>query len=79
MPDSIMQRVRQQVLAVEPGTLLTYADLVSEPSQFGAVAAALSRLSRKGLVVRYAKGSTTGLRPAGLACCRCPRGPYYAP
>ncbi|MBD2769359.1 hypothetical protein IC235_15835 [Hymenobacter sp. BT664] len=56
MPESIMQRVRQQVLAVEPGRLLTYADLVTEPSQFGAVAAALSRLSRDGLVVRYAKG-----------------------
>jgi hypothetical protein len=51
-----MQRVRKQVLAVEPGTLLTYADLVAESSQFGAVAAALSRLSREGLVVRYAKG-----------------------
>ena len=51
-----MQRVRQQALAVEPGTLLTYADLVTEPSEFGAVAAALSRLTREGLVVRYAKG-----------------------
>lgn len=51
-----MQRVRQQVLAVEPGKLISYADLVTEPSQFGAVAAALSRLSREGLMVRYAKG-----------------------
>jgi hypothetical protein len=51
-----MQRVRQQVLAVEPGKLLTYADLVTESSEFGAVAASLSRLCREGLVVRYAKG-----------------------
>ncbi|TYZ05822.1 hypothetical protein FY528_20535 [Hymenobacter lutimineralis] len=51
-----MHRVRQQVLAAEPGNLLTYEDLVTEPSEFGAVAAALSRLGREGLVVRYAKG-----------------------
>lgn len=56
MAGSIMQRVRQQVLAAEPGRLLTYADLVTEPTEFGAVAAALSRLSREGLLVRYAKG-----------------------
>jgi hypothetical protein len=56
MPESIMQRVRQRVLAIEPGELLTYADLVTESAQFGAVAAALSRLSREGQVVRYAKG-----------------------
>ncbi|MBD2717256.1 hypothetical protein J7E24_15820 [Hymenobacter sp. ISL-91] len=56
MSESIMQRVRQQVLAYPPGELLTYADLVTEPAQFGAVAAALSRLSREGLLARYAKG-----------------------
>ncbi|SMB81077.1 conserved hypothetical protein [Hymenobacter roseosalivarius DSM 11622] len=56
MSKSIMQRVRQQVEAFAPGELLTYADLVTEPSQFGAVAAALSRLSREGLLVRFAKG-----------------------
>ena len=51
-----MERVRQQVLAVEPGKLLAYDDLVTKSSEFGAVAAALSRLSREGLLVRYAKG-----------------------
>jgi Family of unknown function (DUF6088) len=53
---SIMQRIRQQVEASPPGELLTYASLVTEPAQFGAVAAALSRLSREGLLVRFAKG-----------------------
>lgn len=43
-----MKRVRQQVLAFEPGKVLTYADLVAEPLEFNAVAAALSRLSREG-------------------------------
>jgi hypothetical protein len=56
MVDSIMQRVRQQVQAFEPGELLTYADLATDPSCFGAVAAALSRLSRQGVLKRYAKG-----------------------
>ncbi|WP_019949227.1 hypothetical protein [Hymenobacter aerophilus] len=56
MPQSIMQRVRRQVEAFAPGELLTYADLVTEPTEFGAVAAALSRLSRQGLLVRFAKG-----------------------
>ena len=56
MSKSIMQRVRQQVAAFPAGELLTYANLVTEPSQFGAVAAALSRLSREGLLVRFAKG-----------------------
>ena len=51
-----MQRVRQQVLASKPGELLTYANLVTEPAPFGAVAAALSRLRRECVVVRYAKG-----------------------
>lgn len=56
MLESIMQRVRRQVEAFAPGELLTYADLVTEPAEFGAVAAALSRLSRQGLLVRFAKG-----------------------
>jgi hypothetical protein len=56
MTGSIMQRVRQQVQAFEPGELLTYADLATDPTSFGAVAAALSRLSRQGLLKRYAKG-----------------------
>lgn len=65
-----MQRVRQQVLASKQGELLTYADLVTEPAQFGAVAAALSRLRREGVVVRYAKGQyyrpqTTRFGPLG--------------
>ncbi|MCB2380243.1 DUF6088 family protein [Hymenobacter sp. BT635] len=56
MTGSIMQRVRQQVQAFEPGELLTYADLSTDPASFGAVAAALSRLSREGVLKRYAKG-----------------------
>ncbi|QKG55018.1 DUF6088 family protein [Hymenobacter sp. BRD67] len=56
MSKSIMQRIRQQVEAFPAGELLTYASLVTEPAQFGAVAAALSRLSRQGVLKRYAKG-----------------------
>ncbi|GAC1602717.1 MAG: DUF6088 family protein [Hymenobacter sp.] len=56
MANSTMQRVRQQVQAFPAGELLAYANLVTEPAQFGAVAAALSRLSREGLLVRFAKG-----------------------
>ncbi|GAA4363832.1 DUF6088 family protein [Hymenobacter saemangeumensis] len=56
MTGSIMQRVRQQVQAFEPGELLTYADLSTDPATFGAVAAALSRLSREGVLKRYARG-----------------------
>lgn len=51
-----MQRVRQQVQAFGPGELLTYADLTTDPSCFGAVAAALSLLSRQGVLKRYATG-----------------------
>jgi hypothetical protein len=56
MSKSIMQRIRQQVEASPPGELLTYASLATEPAQFGAVAAALSRLRREGLLIRFAKG-----------------------
>ncbi|OWP61719.1 hypothetical protein CDA63_18025 [Hymenobacter amundsenii] len=70
MPQSIMQRVRRQVEAFTPGELLTYTDLVTESAQFGAVAAALSRLCREGIVIRYAKGQyyrpqTTRFGPLG--------------
>lgn len=56
MSKSIMQRIRQQIEAFPMGELLTYANLVTEPAEFGAVAAALSRLSRQGVLKRYAKG-----------------------
>jgi hypothetical protein len=44
---SILQRVRQQVQAFEPGELLTYADLSTHPATCGVGSAALSRLSRQ--------------------------------
>jgi hypothetical protein len=51
-----MQRVRAQLAKMPTGQLVGYADFVSTPSEFMAVAAALSRLSRVGEVVRFSKG-----------------------
>jgi len=51
-----MQRVKAQLDQVPPGSLVGYADLVQDPAQFAAVAAALSRLSKAGDITRFAKG-----------------------
>lgn len=51
-----MQRVKAQLDQLPPGALVSYADFVQEPSQFAAVAAALSRLSKSGEITRFAKG-----------------------
>lgn len=51
-----MQRVRAHLDQVPPGSLVSYADFIQEPSQFAAVAAALSRLSKAGEITRFAKG-----------------------
>jgi len=53
---SIMQRVKAQLDQLPPGALVGYADFVQEPTQFAAVAAALSRLSKTGEITRFAKG-----------------------
>ena len=53
---SIMQRVKAQLDQLPPGALVGYADFVQEPTQFAAVAAALSRLSKAGEITRFAKG-----------------------
>jgi hypothetical protein len=51
-----MQRVKAQLDQLPPGALVRYADFVQDPSQFAAVAAALSRLSKSGEITRFAKG-----------------------
>lgn len=53
---SIMQRVKAQIGQLPPGSLVGYANFVQEPTQFAAVAAALSRLSKAGEITRFAKG-----------------------
>lgn len=50
------QRIRAKLDQLPPGQPVGYADFVREPAEFGAVAAALSRLSRAGELVRLAKG-----------------------
>ena len=50
------QRIRSHLNRLPPGQPVGYADFVREPAEFGAVAAALSRLSRAGELVRLAKG-----------------------
>ena len=54
---SIMQRVRKQVEALVPGELITYADLGLGSDQFAAVAAALSRLYKQGVLQRFSRGT----------------------
>ncbi|WP_205504625.1 type IV toxin-antitoxin system AbiEi family antitoxin domain-containing protein [Rufibacter psychrotolerans] len=51
-----MQQAIQRIEQAPPGQLLTYADFQVEEGQFPALAAALSRLSRKGVIERLAKG-----------------------
>lgn len=51
-----MQRVKAQLDQLPSGSLVGYVDFVQEPSQFAAVAAALSRLSKAGEIIRFAKG-----------------------
>lgn len=51
-----MQRVKAQLDRIPLGSLVGYADFVQEPAQFAAVAAALSRLSKAGEIIRFAKG-----------------------
>jgi len=53
---SIMQRVKQQIEGMPAGQLITYADFKLEEAEFGALAAALSRLARQGYIARYGKG-----------------------
>jgi hypothetical protein len=50
------QRIRAKLDQLPPGQPVGYADFVREPSEFGAVAAALSRLSKSGELTRLAKG-----------------------
>lgn len=51
-----MQQVRTRIEQAQPGQLLTYADFQVKGSQLEALAAALSRLARQGVVNRLAKG-----------------------
>ena len=53
---SIMQQVRAQIADLPPGELITYANFDVEEASFGALAAALSRLARQGVISRYSKG-----------------------
>lgn len=53
---SIMQQVRERIKKAQPGQLLTYADFQVSDSQLEALAAALSRLARQGVINRLAKG-----------------------
>ncbi|QCR25250.1 hypothetical protein C1N53_22275 (plasmid) [Pontibacter sp. SGAir0037] len=53
---SIMQKVRERIEQAQPGQLLTYADFQVSDSQLEALAAALSRLVRQGVINRLAKG-----------------------
>jgi hypothetical protein len=55
MPNTA-QRIRAKLDQLPPGQPVGYADFVREPSEFGAVAAALSRLSKSGELTRLAKG-----------------------
>ena len=50
------QRIRAKLDQLPPGQPVGYADFVREPAEFGAVAAALSRLSKSGELTRLAKG-----------------------
>lgn len=51
-----MQQVKARLGQFPPGALVGYADFVQAPTQFAAVAAALSRLSKAGEITRFAKG-----------------------
>jgi hypothetical protein len=53
---SIMQRVKERIAEMPPGQLVTYADFEVKEAEFMALAAALSRLARQGLITRYGKG-----------------------
>ncbi|WP_299760942.1 DUF6088 family protein [uncultured Pontibacter sp.] len=53
---SIMQQVRERIEQAPPGQLLTYADFQVSDSQLEALAAALSRLAKQGVINRLAKG-----------------------
>lgn len=50
------QRIRAKLDQLPAGCLVGYADFVREPAEFGAVAAALSRLSKRGELKRVTKG-----------------------
>lgn len=50
------QRIRAKLAQLPAGQPVGYADFVREPAEFGAVAAALSRLSKRGELTRLAKG-----------------------
>ena len=52
-----MQKVRKQVDGLAPGQLITYTDLGLGPDQFAAVAAALSRLYKQGVLQRFSRGT----------------------
>lgn len=53
---STTQRIRAKLDQLPPGQPVGYADFVRAPAEFGAVAAALSRLSKAGELTRLAKG-----------------------
>lgn len=50
------QRIRAQLDQLPASQPVGFADFVREPAEFGAVAAALSRLSKRGELKRLAKG-----------------------
>ncbi|MDQ2770449.1 MAG: DUF6088 family protein, partial [Bacteroidota bacterium] len=50
------QRIRAKLDQLPAGQPVGYADFVRAPAEFGAVAAALSRLSKRGELKRLAKG-----------------------
>ncbi|MCC9169016.1 type IV toxin-antitoxin system AbiEi family antitoxin domain-containing protein [Pontibacter harenae] len=53
---SIMKQVRERIELAQPGQLLTYADFRVKDGQQEALAAALSRLTKQGIIDRLAKG-----------------------
>lgn len=53
---SIMQQVRKRIEQADPGQVLTYSDFAVKDTHFEALAAALSRLARQGVLSRLAKG-----------------------
>lgn len=56
MKPSVMRQIAETVQTLPPGQLFGYEDLGILPIQFAAAAAALSRLAKEGVIIRYARG-----------------------
>ncbi len=51
-----MQQVKEKIDDMPAGQLITYSQFQLAAAEFGALAAALSRLARQGVITRYGKG-----------------------